>query len=729
MFLFRPLTILFFISLFLNASVFAQEPLPHWMTEAEKAIFQDYLDNIPEGKSTSPPIGIPRAPGEFEEVQGVIVTWASYSYELREIVRHAREVVTVYIICSNISNVQNYLTSGNVSLDNIVFIQASFNSVWVRDYGPQSIYLAEDGQLAFADWVYNRPRPLDDQIPVVMSDHLDLPIYQMTSSPNRLVATGGNFMTDGFGTGFSSELILAENSSLSVTQIDNIAHNYLGIDRYIKMPELPYDNISHIDMHMKLINEETLLVGEFPTGVSDGPYIENNLQAVLQNFPSVYDRQYKVVRIPMPASSSGSYSPYTSYRTYTNSLILNDLVLVPIYGLFPDSQALQIYEDAMPGCNIVGINMESVIGASGAIHCIAREIAADDPILFAHASPDTLPSWQDSYEMKAAIHSYSDITEAQFYWTKDPQLGFTTEEMLLENDTFRFWVPRQDCNTEIFYYFSATNGNNKTSTKPLVAPEGYYSLFLDGQGVDFYADQQQLMVGESITFQLCDEGQYDFVWNFGEGAEPSAAEGAGPHTVVYQTSGLKTISLTANDDIQVTREDYIEVLGPNNIMLMVETEGQGTTEPEPGTHYYEEGSNVELTATAASGWEFDNWLLMPGEETLDTETITLTLNENTTAKAIFQQSTVSITSPERSLRFMVYPNPSDGHITLSLPANPARVEYTVTTIQGQIIHRGVIPPRATAPLISLNLSGQPAGIYLIRLTDGNVSQLEKVMIR
>ena len=218
--------------------------------------------------------------------------------------RHARQVVKVYIVCDNISYVQNYLTNGNVPLDNIEFLQASFNSVWVRDFGPQSIYLAEDGQLAFTDWVYNRPRPYDDQIPVVMANHLDLPIYQMTNNPNRLIATGGNFMTDGFGTAFSSELILTENSSLSETQIDNIVYNFMGIERYIKMPELPFDNISHIDMHMKLINEEILLVGQFPTGVSDGPYIESNLQEVLNTYPSVYNRPYKVVRIPMPASAA-----------------------------------------------------------------------------------------------------------------------------------------------------------------------------------------------------------------------------------------------------------------------------------------------------------------------------------------------------------------------------------------------------------------------------------------
>ena len=39
----------------------------------------------------------------------------------------------------------------------------------------------------------------------------------------------------------------------------------------------------------------------------------------------------------------------------------------------------------MPGYKVVGINMRNVIPASGAIHCITREIAANDPIFIAHA--------------------------------------------------------------------------------------------------------------------------------------------------------------------------------------------------------------------------------------------------------------------------------------------------------------------------------------------------------
>jgi len=556
---------------FLPLMITAQDPLPKWMTAAEKEIYQQYLDELPAGKQVTPPVSLPRTPGEYEEVQGVVVTWAAYAAELREIIRYARTATTVYIICSNPSQVQSYLTSGNVPLDNIVFIQAAFNSVWIRDYGPQSIYLADGDQLAFVDWVYNRPRPSDNLIPGVLADYFSLPIFQMTSNPNLLTATGGNFIFDGFGSGFSSELILTENSSLSEAQIDNIMLNYLGISRYIKMPELPYDNISHIDMHMKLLNEETFLVGQFPTGVSDGPFIESNLQSLLNNHMSVYDRPYKVVRIPMVPSSSGNYPPNASYRTYTNSIILNNLVLVPTYGHFLDTQALQIYQDAMPGYEIVGINMNNVISASGAIHCIVREIAAEDPILFAHAAPDTVPAWQESFEVKATITSHSGIESATLFWTTDPALGFLEEEMILENDTFRAWIPGQDYSAQIAYYLSATNGNGKTSSKPLVAPEGYYSLMYNSE--------------------------------------------------------------------------------------------------------------------------------------------------------------VSVSGPAQNLHFKVYPNPSEGLMTLTMPATRAETELLVTNIHGQVLLHQIIAASATDPMINIDLRQQPAGIYLIRLTSGNETGMEKVIIR
>ena len=79
--------------------------------------------------------------------------------------------------------------------------------------------------------------------------------------------------------GISSELIVDENSGgyawegfdgnvyypdHTLEEINNTLEKFMGIDNYIIMENLPYDGIHHIDMHMKLLNEETLLIARIP---------------------------------------------------------------------------------------------------------------------------------------------------------------------------------------------------------------------------------------------------------------------------------------------------------------------------------------------------------------------------------------------------------------------------------------------------------------------------------
>lgn len=472
------------VTLLLTACfLYGQKPLPKGMTDAEKLIWDDYLKNLPNDKGTAPPAEPPITPAEWDEMQGVVVTWAYYTSNLREIVRYAKDYVKVYIVCTSPSTVQNYLAQGGINTTNIEFITADYNSVWVRDYGPQSVYLQGSYDLAIVDWVYNRPRPYDDQIPSVVASHLGLPIYQMTASPNRLVATGGNFMSDGFGMGFSSKLILDENPGLNEGDINSIMYSYMGISPYVKMNTLPFDGIHHIDMHMKLLDEETLLVGQYPQGVSDGPQIESNLNYVLSNFKTKHGRDFRVVRIPMPSDEYGSYpSQGSDYLTYTNSIILNGLVLVPIYGRPLDEEALNIYREAMPGYNIVGLDMRNVIPASGAIHCISKEIAAPDPVFISHASlRGNIPFSENGFPVKAHISSASGVDDVSIFWSTDTTAGFTKAAMELETDTFRYTIPSQPGGSKVYYYISATNGNTKTITKPLVAPKGLYVFNVESE--------------------------------------------------------------------------------------------------------------------------------------------------------------------------------------------------------------------------------------------------------
>ncbi len=727
---FGSLTLLLSLCILSSNTLFADDPLPKWMTEEEKSIYDEYRKNRPAPLNTTPPDSPPRTPGEFEELQAVIITWAAYSAELREIVRHAQSAVDVYIITDNQSAVENFLIQGNVPLDNIIFVLAPFNSVWVRDYGPQSVYLDGTDELAFIDWDYNRPRPQDDQIPQFMASYLDLPIYQMAMGNNLLTATGGNFMADGFGQGFSSALILSENTSFTEDQIDQIKYDFKGIHTYIKMDELPFDNISHLDMHMKLLDEETLLVGEFPEGVSDGPFIEANLDYLMSNYQTAYDRPFNVVRIPMAPSQGGNYPPHAHYRTYTNSIILNDVVLVPTYGSYLDSDALGIYAEAMPGYEITGINMNNVIAASGAIHCVTREIAADDPIHIAHARLYENEAVAEGHAVEATIHNAAGIDEAKVYWKSEDDNNFSSVSMAStdEDNTYIAHIPAQPTGSEVSYYISATNANDKTINKPLVAPGGYYTFTVTGINIDFYADETSLEVGESTLFHLTyDEEPEDVSWHFGQGAAPASAEGIGPHEVTYETPGPKTVELEY-DGQTLVKEDYILVNEPNGYLVLVKTEGEGTTDPEPGEYVIPEGEDIELQATPETGWQFAKWLIN-NEETHHDEHISVTIESNTSITAVFEDPTSTTQLANEGLRQNIYPNPSDGEFTLSMSPSGSDAQLIITNLHGETVYEKSLPASHAETLELVHLRDVSPGMYIVRLTNETESITEKIVIR
>jgi agmatine deiminase len=131
------------------------------------------------------------------------------------------------------------------------------------------------------------------------------------------------------------------------------------------------------------------------------------------------------VRIPMPPSSTGTYPPSGAYRTFTNSIIVNKTVIVPIYQLQYDTTGLRIYREAMPGYRVVGIDCNSTIGALGAIHCIAKEIGSREPVFISHAKViGSIPEGLTT-EIKAYIKTTSGVANAYVYWTTDTLAGFT----------------------------------------------------------------------------------------------------------------------------------------------------------------------------------------------------------------------------------------------------------------------------------------------------------------
>jgi agmatine/peptidylarginine deiminase len=112
---------------------------------------------------------------EWEEVQALVIAWAGQGTILREIVRNSVKECKVFIVANDTASVINILTTGGIALDSVRFVNTAFNTIWMCDYGPTSVYRNDADSLYLIDWTYNRPRPSDDQVPSAIADFAPYP--------------------------------------------------------------------------------------------------------------------------------------------------------------------------------------------------------------------------------------------------------------------------------------------------------------------------------------------------------------------------------------------------------------------------------------------------------------------------------------------------------------------------------------------------------------------------
>lgn len=490
--------ILFFSIFYLTA----QEELPKGLTETERELLPQFQFNS-RLVISDPPEGPVRAAAEWEEVEYLVVRWTNaYQNILRQIVEVGVQECKVLITTQNESSVTNYLTNQGVDLTNVEFLNTGSNSIWIRDYGGNTIYSDDVGERALTDWIYNRPRPLDDVMPTQHANMIGMPIYVTDTGINDLVNTGGNYMSDGLGNAFASNLILEENepgnpynvSAKTEEEIDAIMNAYMGIENYIKMETLPYDEIHHIDMHMKLLDEETILVSKYPEGVADGPQIEENIDYVLSNFQSPFGTPYEIKWIDAPPSTSGSY-PDTGgyYRTYSNAVFVNKSVIVPTYRPEVDEPALDYLRELLPGYNVVGIDVdnsnEPLIASLGAIHCITHTIGVDEPLWIVHQPINEVPTGNTNVSITAMIKHVSGINNATVYWREEGESEFNQLSMTIINDdnwSADLLIPSGSESIE--YYIEAEANSGKSLARPLVAPEGFWTFTVANLSNEEWAD-------------------------------------------------------------------------------------------------------------------------------------------------------------------------------------------------------------------------------------------------
>jgi len=367
-----------------SISVFSyqNEVLPIWATLEEKNIEQMIYRSIHNPTSTEILLRNSsniRVPAEFEEVSAILLTYK------KGLVDNMKFLLDNISISVSEAGAEVWAIGGpifgisGVPLEMYKNIDIISNSFWIRDYGPIPFYMNED--FGLIDTVYRRyiTRKYDDMIPCELAKMMNVTCFDTT-----LIMDGGNVMVDGIGNLFMTNITYKWNVEMDKEEVDNELRNIFGVKNIhtfeygLATPSHPYykpeghypaDGTGHIDMFAKIVAPCRVIVA-----MSYDEIMKEVLEKAANYFSKLLCHEshstfYEVFRI----RSWFDHEKFVWY-TYTNSLIVNNVVIIPSYDEGDNEAAIEVYKHSMPDKKIVSINTDVSILHGGSIHCLTRQI-------------------------------------------------------------------------------------------------------------------------------------------------------------------------------------------------------------------------------------------------------------------------------------------------------------------------------------------------------------------
>ncbi len=451
-----------------------EELLPRHETPYELELRRELLRSPlpPSVLADPPPLAPVRNCAEWEPAAGVLIRYPlGIPYNL---IRDFDDESIVYVVVASnqFVNAQNAFTANNVDMAQVQWLVKPTDSIWTRDYGPQFVFDGI-GDVAIVDHVYNRPaRPNDDLTPVAFGNTFGYPVVR-----HDMWHTGGNYMTDGADFSMSSDLVYDEALSangMTPAQVDQLMLDYYGIAPYNVIDDISPSGIHHIDTWAKCLDEETVLMKRVWPAHPTFTALEQRV-ALISSLPSSTGRNYTVHRVDCHNIGGGNPA------AYTNSLILNDRIYVPLFNSASnDSAALNAYRTAIPGYDVRGYLYGGFI-TDDALHC--RAIGIFDPGMLRVAHVPVVDETEGPVELTAFVDDRSEagVTSVELHWRFSGG-SWNVDPMIPAGvDTYEGTIPAPPGNTTAEYFIHATDASGRAAGVPRAEPDGWFSFPITGQ--------------------------------------------------------------------------------------------------------------------------------------------------------------------------------------------------------------------------------------------------------
>jgi len=250
------------------------------------------------------------------------------------------------------------------------------DDAWMRDIGPTFVATPE-ARLVAIDWNFNAwggKYPPWQQDRAVAARVAALAGVELRMG--RLTAEGGAFEVDGEGTLIATRTTLlcdSRNPGLTANDIENCLRRALGVRQivWIDGAIAGDDTDGHVDELVRFVAPGRVVCAS-ESRSDDLNY--RSLRAFrdqLAETPDACGRKFEQIDLPMPPRIGvhGARLP----ASYTNFYIANDAVLVPVFQVGTDAEALAIIRRLFPDREVRGVPSRVLIRGLGSIHCLTQQ--------------------------------------------------------------------------------------------------------------------------------------------------------------------------------------------------------------------------------------------------------------------------------------------------------------------------------------------------------------------
>lgn len=274
-------------------------------------------------------------------------------------------------------HIEKLLAEADVKRNNIVIGIAPSNDSWARDHG--AITVVENNQPLLLDFQFNAwggkyEFEFDNQINARL---MQQDIFAAPMLAINLILEGGSIESDGAGTLLTNHCLLTStrNPGMNQSQIESALAAQLGITRFhwLSQGKLAGDDTdAHIDTLARFVSQNQIAYVQCN---DEGDEHFQPLQLMEQELTALRTRDnqpYKLIPLPLPDAVFNDDNERLP-ATYANFLIINDAVLLPVYGQQKDAQAIAALQKCFPTREIIAINCLPLIYQFGSLHCVTMQ--------------------------------------------------------------------------------------------------------------------------------------------------------------------------------------------------------------------------------------------------------------------------------------------------------------------------------------------------------------------